>query len=263
MANVLLSLMLVASLGYCSTSVAQRPDSAMPVYDIVSIRPNHSFADGMTMDLDKASTLRAENVSLKQLMVNAYGVRDALMFGLPGWADSLRFDITAKVSDPDVKTLSNLSTQQREAMLAAILVDRFHLKVHTEIETLPVYELIVAKGGLKLKKAVIPLADSGGSDPLRLGTISVNATEIDASGITLSDVAMNLGLQLDRSVIDKTGVAGRYACRLTWTVDGTGSTDAAPDMFTALQEQLGLKLQTSKGPVQTLVIDHVAQPTSN
>jgi uncharacterized protein (TIGR03435 family) len=265
MTNVSLSLVLVACFGCAANAIAQQAAAAAPVYDIVVIKPNHSLGHGMTMDLDQAGTLRADNVSLTQLMVNAYGMRNGLMFGLPSWADSSRFDVTAKIADPDIKALSHLSNAQRQAMLVALLADRFHLKIHTEIKTLSLYELVLAKGGPKLTPTVVPPPDANDPDPSKQGDVAVNDTSIIATATTLPDFALNLGLQLDRSVIDKTGLSGRYDVRLRWSLDGmsAGATDAPPDMFTAIQEQLGLKLQNSRGPVMTLVVDHVDLPTDN
>ena len=264
MSNVLLSLALIASLGYPSNTIAQQLAPALPAYDIVVVKPNNGLTHHMSMNMDE-TTLRAENVSLKVLLVNAYGIREGLMFGLPGWAGSSRFDVTAKVSDPDMKALSKLSREQRQAMLAALLADRFHLKVHTEIKTLPVYEMVIAKGGPTLKTSVVPPPDADNSDPLGYGKLDVNGTNITAAGVTLSDLAGNLSFPLDRTVLNKTGLTGRYDFQLRWTADGAsaGATDAPPDLFTAIQEQLGLKLQAAKGPVTTLVVDHVEQPTAN
>jgi len=264
MSKALLALTLLASLSYGPNPVAQQPAPALPVYDIVVIKPNTSLSHHLSMNMDE-TTLRAENVSLKHLLVNAYGIREGLMFGLPGWAESSRFDITAKVSDPDLKTLNNLSREQRQAMIAAILADRFHLKTHTEIRTLPVYELVIAKDGPKVKTTILPPPDPNNPDPLGYGSFDVHNTQITATGVKLSDLAMNLTFPLDRTVIDKTGLTGRYDFQLQWTADGAaaGATDAPPDLFTAIQEQLGLKLQAAKGPVKTLVIDHVELPTDN
>jgi len=264
MSKILLSLTLVASLGYCPNSIAQQPVPALPVYDVVVIKLDNSLLHGTSVDMDE-DTFRAKNVSLKHLLVNAYGIREGLMFGLPGWADSSRFDVTAKVADTDLRAFRSLSREQRQAMLAALLVDRFHLKIHTEIKTLPVYELVVAKGGPKLTATVVPPPDTKNLDPLGLGNLDVQGTNITAAGVTLSDLAGNLSFPLDRTVLNKTGLTGRYDFQLRWTADGAsaGATDAPPDLFTAIQEQLGLKLQAAKGPVTTLVVDHVEQPTAN
>jgi len=264
MRKVLLSLALVASTGFTPSPVAQQPAPAPPVYDVVVIKPNNGLRHGMSMDMDE-TTLRAENVSLKVLLVNAYGIREGLISGLPAWANSSRFDITAKVTDPDMKALSALSREQRQAMITALLMDRFHLKTHTEIKTLPVYELVIANGGPKLKTTALPPPGTNNPDPLGYGNMDVHNTEITATGVTLSDLAGNLSFPLDRTVINKTRLTGRYDFQLRWTADGvtTSATDAPPDLFTAMQEQLGLKLQPAKGPVATLVVDHVEQPTEN
>ena len=264
MLKVLLSLMLVGCLGYGAKSAGQQPVAALPTFDVVVIKPNNSGSRRMSMDMDETA-IRAENISLKTLMVNAYRIRDGLIAGLPGWADSARFDVTAKVSDPDMKALDKLSREQRQAMLAALLADRFHLKVHTETKTLAVYEMVVAKGGAKLKTSVIPPPGPENPDPLGYGDLDVHGTEISATAVTLSDLAMNLSFPVDRTVIDKTGLTGRYDFQLRWTRDGVvaGEADAPPDLFTAIQEQLGLKLQAAKGPVETLVVDHVERPAGN
>ena len=269
MSKFLLSLALVASLGYCRNCVAQQLAAPVPVYDTVVIKPNNSLARGMSIDMDD-TTFQAKNVSLKQLLVNAYGIREGLMFNLPGWAGALRFDIMAKVTDPDMKVMRNISRAQRQAMLAAILVDRFHLKIHTELKTLPVYELVIAKGGSKLKTSAVPLPDGKNPDDPGLGNMDVHNTTMTASNVTISELAGNLSFPLDRTVIDKTGLTSRYDFQLQWTADNaanggadSGATDLPPDLFTAIQEQLGLKLQAAKGPVATLVVDHVEQPTAN
>ena len=206
-------------------------------------------------------------MSLKHLLVISYGIREGLISGLPGWADSARYDVSAKVTDPDLKAMRRTSREQRQEMLAAILADRFHLQTHFEQKTLPVYELVIAKGGPKLKESAAQPSDANPNAP---GNTNVRNTDMTATGVRLSELAGNLSFPLDRTVIDKTGLTGRYDFRLQWTDDNVanaaadaGATNAPPNIFTAIQEQLGLKLQPAKGPVKTLVIDHVEQPTEN
>ncbi len=259
--KLLLSFALIASFSY---GVAQQPAPPLAAYDAVTVKVNNGLAGDTSVNFDDTS-FRAENVTLKHLLVVAYGIRPGLMFGLPAWASSIRFDVYAKVTDPDLKALHNLSREQHEAMLAVILVDRLHLKVHTESKMLPVYELVVAKDGPKLTPSAAPPPDAASSDPF--GKMDVQNTYITATGVTLSQLAGNLSFPLDRTVLDKTGLTGRYDFRLRWTAD-TGAADSAaadapPNLFTAIQEQLGLKLQPAKGPVETLVIDHVEQPAEN
>ena len=259
MSKFLLLLTLTAFLEYSKIETAQQPASPQPVYDVVTVRVNNGLAQNTSVNIDPTA-FRAENVPLKHLLVNAYGIRPGLMFGLPAWASTTRFDIYAKVTDPNLKTLSSLSKEQRQAMVAAILADRFHLKVHTETKTLPVYELMVAKDGPKLTPSAHP-------DPLGIGQMDVHNTDIVATQLTLSELAGNLSAPLDRTVIDKTGLTGQYDLHLRWTPDTVAAdnapADAPPNLFTAIQEQFGLKLQPAKGPVETLVIDHVELPTGN
>ena len=136
MSKLLLALMLAAWLVFCRSSVAQQASAPLPVYDTVVIRLDDSLSGRISSNIDDTS-YRAVNVTLKHLLVNAYGIREGLLSGLPGWAGSMRFDVTAKVTDPDIHALRSLSPEQRQAMLAAVLVSRFHLQTHIELKTLP------------------------------------------------------------------------------------------------------------------------------
>jgi uncharacterized protein (TIGR03435 family) len=247
--------------------------AAVPVYDAAVIKPNKS-GSGSTMINTRDDTFAVTNGSLKLLLVMAYGIRDGLISGLPAWADSARFDINAKIVDYDAVTMKNIAREQRRAMLQALLVSRFHVKVHTEIKTLPVYELVVAKDGLKIT-AHEPPAASEQDHPLPPGSLgrggmnthsSNGVMGLTANAVKLENLTNVLSNQLDRNVIDKTGLTGEYDLHLKWTPDNAPqpiADDAPPLLFTAIQEQLGLKLQPGKGPVDTLVVDHVDQPTEN
>jgi uncharacterized protein (TIGR03435 family) len=164
------------------------------------------------------------------------------------------------------------------------LADRFKLKIHTETKQLPVYELVAPKGGSKLKEATAGDTYANGIKGLdgvgRGGLMRVGRGQLTAQAVPITSLANMLSQQLQRTVLDKTGLTGKYDLELNWTPDqgsdpmfkgAEGSPqrgDAAPDssgpsIFTALQEQLGLKLQSAKGPVETLVIDHVEMPSEN
>jgi uncharacterized protein (TIGR03435 family) len=269
MSKFLSVLLLFASVGCFQRSVAQQPAAPVPVYDAVVIKANKTLSQSTRTDMDD-TTFRATNVSLKHLLVNTYGIREGLISGLPAWAVSARYDVSAKVTEPNMKVLRNLSREQREAMLAAMLVERFHLQTHIELKTLPVYELVVAKDGPKLTTSAVAPPDVANPDAPGGGSMSVHNTEMTATGIKLSELAGNLSFPLERTVIDKTGLTGRYDFRLIWTADnvadaaaGSGAADAPPNLFTAIEQQLGLKLQAAKGPVKTLVVDHVEEPTEN
>jgi len=264
----LLALTVLALLAI-ATSAQQRataPPPPLPVYDIVAIHPQTAFDANLTFRF-RPGNFAATNVTLKQLISFAYGIRDDQISGLPAWATSNHFDVTAKVSDFDLKSYKKLTRDQLAAMLRPILIDRFHVKVHTEIKALGVFYLVLAKGGPKFK---IPPDPADPDHPAPNEGISVNNNSLTATAIPLSSFSKALADQLDHTVIDKTGLTGDYNLKLKWSSDedrnnaaDNGAADRPPDLFTALQEQLGLKLEATKGPVDLLVVDHAEQPTPN
>jgi uncharacterized protein (TIGR03435 family) len=239
-----------------STPQAENTAATLPVYDVVSIKPNKSGSGSLDVETH-SNTYSATNISLKKLLENAYGIKEDLISGLSGPIASARFDIEAKIVEPDPDALKKLSPNQRDAMLLPFLKERFQLKAHTETKTLPIYELIVIKGGPKFKQS------SGDSTGNR--STNIHNRELTAHDIAMGSFASTLEGQVHRTVIDKTGLEGSYDLTLKWSPDDATSTqtDSAPAIFTALQEQLGLKLQPAKGPVQTLVVDHAEMPSEN
>ena len=184
-------------------------------------------------------------------------MREVLIFRLPGWAEEARYDIRAKVTDADPKLLDGInSREQRRALMAAMLEDRFHLKLHAVTKNLPVYDLMVARGGPRF-------SESGrhGVEP----HMDVRKAEISATDTSILGLSYFLEEIVERTVIDKTGLTGAYDLRLQWAPDLTGApdSDTFPSLFTALQEQLGLKLRPNKGPVKTLFVDHLERPSEN
>jgi len=261
-------ILLLLALSIPFATLAQQSSAPLPVYDVVSIHENRSGSNTMSIRGGGAGFV-ATNVDLTTLLMNAYNIRRDLMSGLPGWANSTSFDVNAKVSDPDIAAMKDLPRGQRQAMLVTLLQDRFHLRAHIEVKTLPVYDLVIAKGGSKLKEnAALPTESSdpnnGPSKP-KPGSMMVSNSQMTAVGIATSNLAANLAFHVERNVIDKTGLTGKYDFTLKWRPDNADATtdNNAPDLFTALQEQLGLKLEPSKGPVDTLVIDHIERPSEN
>jgi uncharacterized protein (TIGR03435 family) len=264
-------------------SPAAGADVKVPEFDVVSVKQDKS-GTGMMRLMSRPDGYSATNVSAKLLIQVAYGIREDLISGAPGWADTARFDFDAKVAGTDVDNLKKLSQEQRRSMLQPALADRFKLKVHNETKQLPVFELVVAKGGSKLKEATPGDAYAEGIKGMdgkgRAGMMKMRPGEVVGQGVTMASLVNLLATQLHQTVIDKTGLAGNYDLELTWTPDqesgpmfkgGDGSpqrADSAPDstgpsLFTALQEQLGLKLQSTKGPVETIVVDHIEMPSEN
>ena len=253
MVRTLLALLLI-SLG---TGWAQAPGPAAPAYDVVVIRLNKE-GGGRQQTWGQDTTFRAQNVPLTVLLSAAYGIRPGLISGLPAWAAGARFDLDAKMVDPDMAAVRLLTREQREAMLAAVLEDRFQLKLHREMRMLPVYEIKVGKDGVKFKPAT------------RIGPdgIGVHDGDMTATNVSLKEFADAIAQEVDRSVLDKTGLSGRYDLHVRFTPEsvlsrGGVATDTAPSIFTALPEQLGLKLEAGKGPVETLVVDRAEMPGEN
>ncbi len=251
-------------------------DLKAPEFDIVSVK-QHKSDDGMRW-MTKPDGFSTTNIPLQSLVASAYEIKQDLVTGGPSWINSLGFDVEAKVAGPDVATLRKLSGKQRDEMLRPLLAERFQLKVHVETKILPIYELVVAKGGVKMKASAPdpppdPDAKTGDQPKGHRGSgMSMGPGRMDAQDFAMGALAGNLGYTVHRTVLDKTGLTGKYDFSLRWAPEeqmgaGVNASDAGgeagPSIFTALEEQLGLRLNSSKGPVQTLVIDHVEMPTAN
>jgi uncharacterized protein (TIGR03435 family) len=244
-------------------------------YDVVSIKPNNS-GSGSTRVSVTAEVFAGTNVSLKTLIAYAYGFdSEDLIYGLPAWASSLHFDVQGKVDATTLAQINSLPKDEafaaRRAMMQETLADRFRLKVHHETREQQIYLLVLAKGGSKMKEADPHdkyLNGTKGRDGTPRGnSLDVTNRELTAQGIPTRQLAAELSRRLHRSVSDSTGLTGNYDFSFQYPKDLTGGLDAAdnagPSIFTILQEQLGLKLEASKGPVDTIVIDHIEMPSEN
>jgi len=246
---------------------AQSAAPAAPVFDVAAIHVHESLPHEHNSIWSSPfdGQFKAENISVITLIDWAYEIPDTRILDAPAWARSTMFDIDAKADpsvDQQLKTLtSDAGRKQKEKMVQALLADRFHLVMHSETRELPIYNLVVAKGGARLG----PLQDSGSHINTWNSRIEVEmADSVPYFAAELSKVA-------GRDVIDKTGIFGRYDIKLHWTPDDVtqpqllngAPVDSGPSIFTALEEQLGLKLEPAKGPVQVLVIDHIELPSVN
>jgi uncharacterized protein (TIGR03435 family) len=271
-------------LGQNNATTSPQQSAAKPLsYAIVSIKPHQPGGTGYWKMLPDGFS--ASGIPLRGLISQAYGfgpdpMTDEEFARQPNWFRSTTFDINARVDDSDVPALQesmnlkglaqyiadlqNHVPTLRMLMLQELLADRFHLKVHHQIEQLPVYALVIAKGGPKLKQSKL-------EDPTQ-GNMHGGDGEIVVSGMPLVLILDSLTEELGRPILDQTGLTGNYDFTLKWTPDqkqmsspntdpGPGS--AGPSLFTAIQEQLGLKLEPTKGPVDTIVIDHVEPPSEN
>lgn len=249
---------------------AGNPAAKLPEFVVASIRPDNSGTTAFRLAFT-ADGVRIENASMLMIIRAAYGMFNSLddkFLGVPGWAKTQRFDIEAKVDGADAAEFKTLSFDKRQLMVQALLGNRFKMQAHHETREQPVYWLIVAKSGLRIHQS------AGDADPG--GTMQVKRGQIVARDIVVSQLVTTLTQTVGRTVQDKTGLTGKYDLTLNWAPDGDGSvmpaTDAAadqasassgPSIFTAIQEQLGLKLEAAKGPVECLVIDHVEMPSEN
>ncbi len=255
------------------SSAVSDPNAKLPQYDVASIRENKSGPGRMEWKTTDDG-FSAVNWSLKSLIASAYGVNQELVSGGPGWLDSTGFDINAKVAGEDMAALKKLSNKQRAAMLQPVLQDRCKLKAHIATRMLPIYNLEISRAGFKLKPSNAPKFDKteAKDHPYTkyAGTTISGQGFFTAYGITISQLADNLTYMIHHTVTDKTGLTGTYDTQLKYArEEGTTSSkvdngaEPAPSIFTALEEQLGLKLQSTKGPVDTLVVDHIEKPSEN
>lgn len=233
-------------------------------FEVTSVRRSAS-ADRRWAYAFPPGGYKATNVTLHQLILSSYRVFDFQLEGSSGWIDSDRFDVEGKAA-------GNPDRQQILAMARQLLADRFKFKLHHETKQLPTYELAVAKGGIKLKEGKC-VGEPSFQNPCG-GTSLAARGEMRGREETMAGLAAALSGYLGRVVVDKTGLSGTYDWDLHWTPDETmphGPGDAGdpppdssgPSLFTAVQEQLGLELKSSRGPVDVLVIDHAEKPDEN
>jgi uncharacterized protein (TIGR03435 family) len=239
-------------------------------FDIASIRVNNTATDGRhhVYNDPSVSSFRTVNLSTKDLLQYAFDMPTSQILGGPAWLDSTLFDIDAKSDAAADTRLHSLplpdARNEKHLMVQVLLADRFHLKVHFETRHLPIYSLVVANP--KLGPKFQPSAVAGTT----LDT-SRNRLHIAGSDNTLALLARELAHVTGRVVENRTGITGRFDLKLRWTPDdaptplinGAPDPNPPPNLFSAIQEQLGLKLEPGKGPVQVLVIDHIEMPSEN
>jgi len=235
-----------------------------PPFDVISIKLHDPATDlpneqsfNMTIHDDRFT---ASNVPLEMLIEFAYDIKSDQISGLSGPVSSAHFDMEAKVLVPDGGTLPKLTDGEMQAKLIPLLAERFHLKAHLEPKTLPVYDLVVNRGGPKIKLTQEDAKDSSWN----MNFQDTNKI-LNGKAMSMSDLAAALADDVHREVVNKTNLEGRSDITLKWSDDVAAETGGPNviSIFTAVQEQLGLKLQPSKGPVNTLVIDHVEMPSEN
>jgi len=239
-------------------------------FEAASIKPSAPAEMGrmrVGMSMLPGGRISMAGVTVRLLIQQAYGVLDFQIVGGPDWMRSERYDITAKPEGA-------ASQDQVKVMIQALLKDRFKLAFHSETKELPTYALVVAKGGPKLKAAEVSAGGEGGG---RGGQIRMGRGHFEANGVGVSALVNQLANTLGRSVIDKTELTGEYDFKLDWMPEesqqgmmkGPAGDGAAPSdnpgvsIFTALQDQLGLRLESTKGPVEILAIERAEKASEN
>lgn len=266
----------------------------LPKYDVATIKPT-SGSDGRIGFMFVPDGISLSGVPVQMLLREAFHVEDDHILGAPGWVKTNRYDVQAKVAPEDAPKLERLGFNERRSMIVPLLVERFNLKYHHETRELTGYSLVVAKGGPKLKlsedQPPPPAAkpSDAGADPKpgdpppprpqQRRMLRMNGRgHLEAEGSSTEMLARVLSDQVGRTVTDKTGLTGSYDYTLQWTPDDAppprpgadagaprnDSSDATgPSIFTAVQEQLGLKLESTKGMADVIVIDHIDLPSEN
>jgi len=236
-----------------------------PGFQVTSIKADQQQGKLLpTKILVTPEGINLTGITVKELVHFAYGVDDQQISGGPDWMSSARYDIATKTDKSVADEIRGLSdAQKREAnqrILQSMLADQFKLRLHPQTENLPIYELTVAAGGPKFQ-------ETKGMGMMRMGR-----GELTSQGTPLALLVDQLSLRLGRTVVDKTGLTGDYAFTLHWTPDanedarlpvpaGSASREVSGlPLIEALQDQLGLALQATTGPVQILVIDQLDKP---
>jgi uncharacterized protein (TIGR03435 family) len=291
------AVLLAVLLGACALipsriAIAQTKGNAMPggtspagetgllatKFEVASIKPAEP-ANGAIFLRTFRGRFLATDIPLDVLIDNVYHLNPVQLEGLPSWAKSRRYNIQAVMPPEAAHLPPRQNSQLQLRMLQSLLADRFDLKVHWATKILPVYDLVLAKGGPKMKLW-------SDADPHKPGACRFEAASYTAWGNSSSQIAWNLIQFAGRKVIDKTGLTGQYDFDLTWTPwqsrasgmggnsgfdghQGAGGATAPAavspglSIFAAIQQQLGLKLKPARGPVKALVVDHVELPTPN
>ena len=273
--------------GPASGAVSSPTTSATPApsFDVATIKPHASGIRSSWIGImDTPDGVNASSTTLTALMQYAYGLRNEdQVSGAPDWARADRFDVQAKMSAVDIAEMGKLSPADQKAlrarMLHALLAERFQLKTHPDTKQVPVYELVVAKGGSKLKAAATdtnPQLGMGKDGKPWTGIRFMKDTSIAQGYSTkaLADLLSAPFAGVGRPVLDKTELTGTYDFTINWSVytakamiqngvaTGSAADDDAPSIFGALKE-VGLQLHPATGTIDTIVIDHVERPTAN
>jgi uncharacterized protein (TIGR03435 family) len=251
------------------SSAAAPPQSPAPrprfdAFEAATIKPvDPGPKSGRYIVMQDADTFLAKNYTLELLIAAAYELNSHMILSVPSWAESAHFDIVARTPGEVRPT-----REEQMQMLRSLLADRFKFTFHRQKEVMSIYELGVDKGGPKMK----PSVEAADAAPAVISTVYPDHITMPARNVTVGDfVSVLQRAILDRPVVDKTGLTGRYDFDLTWAPDASqfggeipAPEDASsPTFFTAIREQLGLRLEATRGPVEVFVVDNAERPSPN
>jgi uncharacterized protein (TIGR03435 family) len=256
--SLALAVLAVSAFGQVSTSGSSDSSAATLRFQVATIKPSLP-EESRTVQI-RGNRFATTDTSLVDLLKYAYGLHEEEIAGGTKWLKTQQFDI---VGDPESQTRP--SSDDFKKMVQNLLTDRFHLTAHYEERNLSVFEIVPAKSGPKLNPSTRP--------PNGIPGVGYSPGHLGVANATMADLAAFLQrFVTDRPVFDRTGIAGKYDLTLQWTPDdlqvegsrqGEDRNSSLPGLYTAIQEQLGLKLQQGKRPVQVFVIDHVDMPSEN
>jgi uncharacterized protein (TIGR03435 family) len=248
------SIVIASALAQNAASPAHMAPDAHPSFDVAAIKPHDpdSHRQGFSTH---GQHVTIQNQSIASLILFAYSIHPAQIVEAPAWALHDRYDIDGKTETPGEPNL-----RQQQEMIQKLLAYRFQLRFHRDKRELSVYAIQIFKGGPRLTPAANPDAQPDQD-------ANVHGTELIQiyTSATISDLIPGMQFFLDRPIVDQTSLTGRYDIKLRYNSDELGASDpnAAPSIFTATQQQLGLKLESVKAPVDVFVFDHVERPSAN
>jgi uncharacterized protein (TIGR03435 family) len=258
--SILFAVVLTAGAGFSQTATSSitpiqpMAADAHPSFAVATIKPHDPASPHQGFDAH-GDLITIRNESVISLMMFAYSIHKHQIANLPEWASGPTYDIVGKCDTPGQPNL-----RQLQETIQRLLADRFQLSFHRERRQMPIFAIRVAKGGVKLKPAAEPDADAD-----EFGNGHGTEQTVTFKSARMADFALNEQFFLDRPVVDQTDLAGRYDFSVRYTYDESKTTDpnAPPGLFTAVQEQLGLRFVPTEGAVDVFVIDHVEKPSAN
>ena len=265
--KIALVISILSAVGILAQTPLTRP--SFDAFEVATIKPTPpDWSGGRYIKMQSVHLMVARNHALKTLLAAAYNLSPQAIFGGPRWVDSDHYDIVAKTPGDARPNL-----EEQMSMLRKLLTERFKLSLHREAKEFAIYALTVAKNGPKLKESTTPVDAFPEGPPPLIFVLSPQGASLPGRNATMSELASVMQrAALSRPVVDQTGLFGRYDFDLEWRSDDSQFGGQGPrenpssnrtDLFSAIQQQLGLRLEATRGPISALVIDRLERPAEN